>query len=324
MYLVKRVSKLIPPLSYNLHKGSSGRITVVGGCKLYTGAPYYAGSSCLKIGSDLTYVICSKHAEIMKTYSPELMISPLMEERNEKLVLDETFQKEVDQLLERTHTLVVGPGLGRDEEMFNQTLYVVEAAKQKNKGLVIDGDGLFLITQKPESIHGYEDCVLTPNAPEFSRLRDKILKDASFDTEEAELMKLCECLGYVTIVKKGMIDLICNGHDLIKCEIDSPSPRRCGGQGDILSGACGTFLTWSNLFTAKQQKENEKELSSSSNILMGMYGACLLTKSAAKKGFESLGRGVTTPDIIKLIPQTFTELFPEKSVIEEQEKEENK
>jgi len=36
------VSKIIPPLITSSHKGSSGRIGILGGSLQYTGAPYYA------------------------------------------------------------------------------------------------------------------------------------------------------------------------------------------------------------------------------------------------------------------------------------------
>ena len=68
----------ILPLSSDSHKGSSGRIGVLGGCAQYTGAPYYAAMSSLKTGSDLAFVFCAQEASIpIKCYSPELMVAPV-------------------------------------------------------------------------------------------------------------------------------------------------------------------------------------------------------------------------------------------------------
>lgn len=71
---------LIPPLTLGTsrYKGQNGRIVVIGGSRDYTGAPYYAGQSALKYGADLATILCSKEAAIpIKTYSPELMVTPL-------------------------------------------------------------------------------------------------------------------------------------------------------------------------------------------------------------------------------------------------------
>jgi ATP-dependent NAD(P)H-hydrate dehydratase len=46
--MLKQISKIIPKLSPEFHKGQAGSICIVGGCDIYTGAPYYAGISCLK------------------------------------------------------------------------------------------------------------------------------------------------------------------------------------------------------------------------------------------------------------------------------------
>ena len=46
----------IPSLTGELHKGSCGRIGVVGGCEAYTGAPYFSAMTALKTGADLSYV----------------------------------------------------------------------------------------------------------------------------------------------------------------------------------------------------------------------------------------------------------------------------
>ena len=57
-----RFRECVPTLTYDMHKGQAGRIGVVGGCKEYTGAPYYAAISSLKAGADLSHVYCMEAA----------------------------------------------------------------------------------------------------------------------------------------------------------------------------------------------------------------------------------------------------------------------
>ena len=79
---VERLIKLaVPPLLSSGHKGSMGRIGVIGGSKDYTGAPYYAAISALKVGADLSWVFCSELASTpIKCYSPELMVKSFYSE----------------------------------------------------------------------------------------------------------------------------------------------------------------------------------------------------------------------------------------------------
>lgn len=47
--MIKSLQECIPPLDGSSYKGQAGRIGVVGGSLEYTGAPYFAGISALKV-----------------------------------------------------------------------------------------------------------------------------------------------------------------------------------------------------------------------------------------------------------------------------------
>jgi ATP-dependent NAD(P)H-hydrate dehydratase len=72
------VDKCVLPLTLAGHKGSSGRIGVLGGSARYTGAPFYAALASLKVGADLAFCFCADEASIpIKSYSPELVVIPV-------------------------------------------------------------------------------------------------------------------------------------------------------------------------------------------------------------------------------------------------------
>ena len=51
-----------PALAPDRRKGQAGKIAVVGGCAEYTGAPYFAAISALRVGADLAHVFCATAA----------------------------------------------------------------------------------------------------------------------------------------------------------------------------------------------------------------------------------------------------------------------
>src|SRR6266487_6266293 len=105
------IASIVPPLTSNLHKGEMGRIGVIGGSREYTGAPYFAAISTLKIGADLSYVFTTKDAApIIKSYSPELIVYPSLDSNDA--------YEEISSHLPQLHTVVIGPGLGRDVTMW--------------------------------------------------------------------------------------------------------------------------------------------------------------------------------------------------------------
>ncbi|XP_060574366.1 ATP-dependent (S)-NAD(P)H-hydrate dehydratase-like isoform X2 [Ruditapes philippinarum] len=166
--LLDMVKSFVPALTFGAHKGDCGRIGVVGGCQEYTGAPYFAAISALKLGADLTHVFCTTEAApVIKSYSPELIVHPMLEKSD--------CPAEVSQWLLRLHSLVIGPGLGRMDFVLDNTRNIIEQAKERNLPLVIDADGLYLITEDPHIISGYKRAILTPNIVEFNRLYEKVL-----------------------------------------------------------------------------------------------------------------------------------------------------
>ncbi|GER44728.1 ATP-dependent (S)-NAD(P)H-hydrate dehydratase [Striga asiatica] len=194
------------------------KIAVVGGCREYTGAPYFSAISALKIGADLSHVFCTKDAAVViKSYSPELIVHPILEESysvrdEDKRSISAKIVEEVDKWMERFDCLVIGPGLGRDHFLLDCVSNIVKHAKQSNVPMVIDGDGLFLVTNSLELVSGYPLAVLTPNVNEYKRLVQKVLQSEVNDQDGTQqLFSLAKGLGGVTILRKGASDFISNG-----------------------------------------------------------------------------------------------------------------
>ncbi|GAU33461.1 hypothetical protein TSUD_380970 [Trifolium subterraneum] len=233
---------ITPALDQSRHKGQAGKIAVIGGCREYTGAPYFAAISALKIGADLSHVFCTKDAApVIKSYSPELIVHPVLEEsysvrEEDKKIIACKVLAEVDKWLERFDCLVIGPGLGRDPFLLDCVSEITRHARKSNIPIVIDGDGLFLVTNHLELVSGYALAVLTPNVNEYKRLVQKVLSsEVNNDDATQQVLSLAKQVGGVTILRKGKSDLISDG-DTVKSVSIYGIPRRCGGQGDILSG----------------------------------------------------------------------------------------
>ncbi|KUF88939.1 C-factor [Phytophthora nicotianae] len=188
------VSRLIPPLAGHSHKGQQGRVGVVGGSFEYTGAPYYAGISSLKTGADLCHLFCVEEAAVpIKSYSPELIVHPLLrsdaalarcEESQRSEILAEAVER-IAQVLPRLDSLVIGPGLGRDASVQEIARKVIAKAREANLPLVLDGDALYLVSVDPDTVKGYRNAILTPNAMEYARLCATTRLVASIDVAQA-------------------------------------------------------------------------------------------------------------------------------------------
>ncbi|XP_048627373.1 ATP-dependent (S)-NAD(P)H-hydrate dehydratase isoform X2 [Brassica napus] len=299
-----------PSLDPKRHKGQAGKIAVIGGCREYTGAPYFAAISALKIGADLSHVFCTKDAApVIKSYSPELIVHPVLEEsytisEEEKRKVQDKVIGEVDKWMERFDCLVIGPGLGRDPFLLECVSKIMLLAKKSNVPFVVDGDGLFLVTNSIDLVKSYPLAVLTPNVNEYKRLVQKVL-NCEVDEEKAEdqLRSLAKQIGGVTILRKGKSDLISNG-EIVKSVSIYGSPRRCGGQGDILSGSVAVFLSWA------QQLKSDPESPSESPVILGCIAASGLLRKAASLAFTKHKRSTLTSDIIECLGKSLEDICP--------------
>ncbi|XVF38153.1 hypothetical protein REPUB_Repub20aG0075200 [Reevesia pubescens] len=287
---------ITPSLDPTRHKGQAGKIAVIGGCREYTGAPYFAAISALKIGADLSHVFCTEGAAtVIKSYSPELIVHPILEESYSISDVDDEGRRhiskkilsEFDKWMERFDCLVIGPGLGRDPFLL---------------------DGLFLVTNHVDLVSGYPLAVLTPNVNEYKRLVQKVLDcDVNDQDAHGELLSLCKGIGGVTILRKGKSDLISDG-EIVQSVSIYGSPRRCGGQGDILSGSVAVFISWAcQRILATERKPT---ISPTNPTVLGCIAGATLLRKAASLAFEHKKRSTLTTDIIECLGQSLEAICP--------------
>lgn len=185
-------------------------------------------------------------------------------------------------------------------------------ARSNGMFLVLDADALWMINQEPELIKGYQRAVLTPNVMEFKRLTDKL--GISGGDEKAGM--LSKALGGVTIVQKGATDIIAidtSGSSALskvqeRVEVDTRGGyKRCGGQGDVLSGNIGTMMAWGKCYEGGAYGDGS--VSASEIPLLASVGGCIVTRTASRITFEKKGRAMITQDMITELGDAFVEVF---------------
>lgn len=242
-----------------------------------------------------SHVICTPGAaSVIKTYSPNLMVHPLMRQSPSSTEDSKSPDADPDQIsasivemLPRLHVLVIGPGLGRDPLMQETVARVIRAARERSIPLVLDADALQLVQKDPGLVRGYALAVLTPNVVEFSRLckslgidEAKTKEGASGGGDEKETAKveaLARALGGVTVVQKGAKDFITNGEDTLIVDLEG-GLKRSGGQGDTLTGSIATFLGWRKAYLDGLWDTGDKSLAEDELVRLAAFGGSAITR----------------------------------------------
>ncbi|KAL8162214.1 hypothetical protein V2J09_013703, partial [Rumex salicifolius] len=306
---------ITPNLDPTKHKGQAGKIAVIGGCREYTGAPYFSAISALKLGADLSHVFCTRDAApIIKSYSPELIVHPILEESysvrdEEKRSVSEKVLNEFDKWMERFDCIVIGPGLGRDPFLLGCVSDIIKHARKLNIPL----DGLFLVTDSLDLVSGYPLAVLTPNVNEYKRLVQKVLRcEVSGEDAPGELLSLIQRIGGITVLRKGKSDLISDGEAVCSVSVFG-SPRRCGGQGDILSGSVAVFLSWAHHLISTSVDSGLSGLGPTNPTVLGCIAGSALLRKAASLAFLNKKRSTLTGDIIECLGESLETISPAAS-----------
>ncbi|KAL1874732.1 hypothetical protein VTK73DRAFT_260 [Phialemonium thermophilum] len=318
------VRQLIPPMLDKFHKGQLGRVAVIGGSDDYTGAPYFSAMASARLGCDMSHVICTPAAAaVIKTYSPNLMVHPLMRSTNTSTPSGGADQdpdriaQGVIAMLPRLHVLVVGPGLGRDPLMHDVCVRVIRAARERGMPVVLDADALALVQRDPALVRGYALAVLTPNVVEFGRLTaalgvdDQVqaAREKSGGSESAKVEALARALEGAVVVQKGPSDLISDGKTTLTVDLVG-GKKRSGGQGDTLTGSIATFLAWRKAYhdgiweTGGQLNEEE-------TVRLAVFGGSAITRECSRLAFAKQGRSLQASDLTDEVHTAFMHLFGE-------------
>ena len=220
------VGECYPPRPEWSKKHDFGYVAVVGGSKIYPGAPVLVGLSALRAGADLVYLVTPRKPFWAAITHPELVALDLGTEFLTQMSEDAWI------VLGRSDSLVIGNGLTRRFEVGNT---VGEILGEYNKPVVVDADALHFLGElniKSEKV------LLTPHISEFKVLTGEAPETLEGRKEAA--LRLSDETGY-TVLLKGHVDVIAGGGKVATNSTGNAFMTK-GGTGDLLAGVCGALL----------------------------------------------------------------------------------
>jgi hydroxyethylthiazole kinase-like uncharacterized protein yjeF len=212
------------------HKGTSGKLLIIGGAKTMSGSIVLAGLGALYTGSGWVKLIPldPNFPNLIDPY-PELMI--YQPEQGLPLEILQEIKPDV---------IVIGPGLGQSES----SLAWLVAALESPSPIVIDADGLNLLSQHPQLLEQFRNrshrVILTPHPGEASRL----LRSSSQVVQSDRMLAIKQLIDQyqAIVVLKGHHTLVgMPAQEIMTC-IYGNAGMACAGMGDVLSGALGSLI----------------------------------------------------------------------------------
>ena len=214
------------PRPLNSHKGTFGRLLLIGGDTGMPGAIAMAAETALMSGAGLVNVATRPdHMLPIISRCPEVMVHGIEQ------------AGEIRELLDAATAVVIGPGLGRGE----WGVSLLRAALERGLPMVLDADALNLLADlSATGAPGPDDRIYTPHPGEAATLLGVSAQTDRF----AAVATLQQRLGGV-VVLKGVGSLIAGEGagegEISLCPYGNPG-MAVAGMGDVLSGVLGALL----------------------------------------------------------------------------------
>lgn len=220
----EQVLSILPDRAVDVHKGDFGKILLLCGSKGYTGAAYLAAMGALRSGAGMVFLGVPESIYAIEAVKLNEAIVFSLPDENGKL--SAAAIPEILQRLPKMDAVLIGPGLGQSDGVFQVVKAVLEQAVCP---VVLDADGINLIAAHKDIVRGRTaPTILTPHAGEFARLGGNDRER----TAAAETM--ARVLGCILLLK-GHHTVITDGETTYINPTGNPG-MAVGGSGDVLAG----------------------------------------------------------------------------------------
>jgi len=229
-HLTRDTLSLLPPRPRRAHKGSFGRVLVVGGSVEMSGAAYLSAKAAYRAGAGIVEILTpTENRTILATLLPEAILT---------CYTPQNASERLREALVRANAVALGMGLG--QSALAATL--VEEVLRSTVPVVIDADALNLIA-KEQRLAAYLQCrenaVLTPHLGELSRLCGKSIGHIAANMT-AEALAFSRQSGAVVVLKDA--HTVIADKDRLFINTRGNSGMATAGSGDVLSGITAALL----------------------------------------------------------------------------------
>ncbi|MFH1610007.1 MAG: NAD(P)H-hydrate dehydratase [Candidatus Bipolaricaulota bacterium] len=225
---------LLPPRPRFGHKGTFGRVLVVGGAVGMAGAVALAAEGALRAGAGLVHVLCPAPVfPIVAGLVPEALVHPGPAGRDGAFAPEAA--EESLRWAKEADVVVVGPGLGRGTGPAEIVRALVTARANR---MVIDADGLYALAQEPKLLtKKHAEIVLTPHPGEFTRLVGREVEEVLAD--KITLAREAARKYRAVVAVKGPPTTVAAPDGAVVLGTTGNTALAHGGSGDVLAGMIG-------------------------------------------------------------------------------------
>lgn len=232
----------LPQRESDAHKGSFGRVLLIGGSRGMAGSIALSSIAALHTGSGLvTAVVPDRCLDTVASFHPAIMTTPLADDSDGRFATDAA--GELCKWMAAANVVACGPGMTTAAG----SMAIVERVLQSSKTpVVFDADAINCLAmldwttqvRNQASATAEASLVLTPHPGEFARLTGVSSADRRSQRDAA--IELSKASGAV-IVLKGAPTMVIEGDAVWTNSTGNPG-MATAGSGDVLTGVIASLI----------------------------------------------------------------------------------
>jgi ADP-dependent NAD(P)H-hydrate dehydratase / NAD(P)H-hydrate epimerase len=294
----------VPPIRFDAHKGTRGRIVVFGGGEGMAGAAILTGTGALRSGAGLVHLVVHPSCvDAVHAGLPEAIVSAWPDSASM-----------LSSIMEKANAVAIGPGLGKGAHARDLVERVLLCGQSP---AVVDADALNAFTDDAHSLAALlrgRPTVITPHPAELARIlgtqtssivRGRFDIGADFARESG-----------AAVLLKGAPTVVFAPSGARYVSASGTAALATGGSGDVLAGIAATLLAH-RLLTGRG-KRTRLNTPARGRALDEKIGANRIAELAATAAFfhgraaELCGpvRGTTLSDILQWLHFAWNEKVP--------------
>ena len=301
--------RLLPIRPIDAHKGTVGKVIVVGGSRGMSGAPVLASRAALRVGAGLC-IACVPDRVL------DVFAASFLEATSRALPCDDEGRLVPDaadllpEIWKNADVVALGPGLSRSAGALEFARRIV---RECARPLVIDADALGALRAIADDVKARNaPTILTPHPGEMGDLMETETKIVN--ENRLKIARECAQKFNAIVVLKGARSIVAAPNGQIWFNLTGNAGMATGGSGDVLTGTIAGLLAQmrgvvpiedTDLEDAQDTtRENALNANALNTTLLGVF----LHGLAGDIEYSIRGNGLLASDIADALPAAILDL----------------
>lgn len=225
------IAGMLPARSEYSNKGTYGKVVLVMGSRGMSGAAYLAGIAAYRMGCGLVRILTpEENRTVLQQLLPEAVLTTYDVENPD--------MAEIQTILNSASCIGIGSGLGQSATSMRLLQEVMEHDKIP---VVVDGDGLRLLSARPELLAGKRNnLIITPHLGEMSGLLCRPVAEIQHKLVQTA-KEVSNRYGICCVLKDARTVVVCE-EEPVYINTTGNHGMATAGSGDVLAGMLCSLL----------------------------------------------------------------------------------